>query len=315
MIATSTTRITRDEAKELARERLPEVLAEIIPGFRPDRAFRCLSPDHEDRHPSMRYLSRTNTVKCFACGWSGDVFDVVGAVYGLTGGDAFTKAYSMFGLDPKRGGYSHPVKLSKPNPKPGTWDEIVSLIYPPGWDAPEPEVKLPMPLEAIAEVETGLAGCLVRHPVAIEVCIESGLKGWHFDDSEIGEFYDHIRMGGRPEDYLDSTNWLKEQAEPEHMARRLARFVVEDGQRRKLDAAFAAAYSHFQNEESPFAVLEDILNAAELATDELYDMPDADDDGMRDRLEAMFGRWLANDDPREIVAEYRRSDSNSSVAS
>jgi hypothetical protein len=122
-------------------------------------------------------------------------------------------------------------------------------------------------------------------------------------------------MGGDPDDAPEFADWLKEQAEPEHMARRLARFVVEDGQRRKLDAALAAAYSHYQNEESPVMVLEDVLNAAELATGERYDMPATVDDDIRTCLGAMLGRWLANDDPREIVAEYRRLPTSDAEAS
>ena len=59
------------------RERLPEYL-EAAHGIDTRRAFRCLHPDHDDKHPSMRYDGKRSRVKCFSCGESGDVFDVAG---------------------------------------------------------------------------------------------------------------------------------------------------------------------------------------------------------------------------------------------
>ena len=47
------------------------------------KPFRCLSPDHEDRHPSMSYNPRAHNVHCFACGATYDIFDLVGLDYGL----------------------------------------------------------------------------------------------------------------------------------------------------------------------------------------------------------------------------------------
>ena len=192
--------MTRDDARDIARTRLAEVLEMIVPGFRPERPFRCLNPGHEDRHPSMRYLSRSHTVHCFSCQWHGDVFDVVGAVFGLDGGDKFRKVYDLLGIDARGGrvaGYSRPVKPAAPKNEPGSVEDLLAIIYPPGWDAPEPELKLPMPLEVGAKAETGLVGRLVRHLVAVEVCVKCGLEGWHFDDQELGEFYDDMRHGRR----------------------------------------------------------------------------------------------------------------------
>jgi hypothetical protein len=301
------TAISRDEAKEQARARLPEVLAEVIPGFHSGKAFRCLNPDHEDRHPSMRYLSRTNTVRCFSCGWSGDVFDVVGAVFGLTGGDAFVKAYDMLGLDPKGGRHSRPRKpAAKPKATPGTWAEIVGLIFPPGWDAPEPEIRLPMPMTVIADAETGLAGRLAVEPIAVFSCLKCGLRGWHFDDVELGEFFEDVRTA----DFMVTTtpeflDWLRMRAAPAHMVKRLARFIVREGQRRRLEAAFAAAYSSLQNHEAPDMVLEDVLNQAELATGDRFDMPDQDGAAMRETVDDLFQRFHNGEDTLAIVGAFR----------
>lgn len=43
----------------------------------PSKAFRCLNPDHEDRHPSMSYDEKTNKVHCFSCGKTYDLIDLV----------------------------------------------------------------------------------------------------------------------------------------------------------------------------------------------------------------------------------------------
>jgi hypothetical protein len=99
---------------------------------------------------------------------------------------------------------------------------------------------------------------------------------------------------------------VKNQAAAHRMLPRLAKFIVGEGQRRKLEAAFAAAFTSFQNQEPADVILENVLNSTELALDQRFDMPDADENGMHDRLDAMFGRWFAGDDPLEIVVHYRR---------
>lgn len=49
-----------------------------------NKPFTCLNPEHEDRHPSMSYSSKYNICKCFACGASYDIFDLMGLDYGVT---------------------------------------------------------------------------------------------------------------------------------------------------------------------------------------------------------------------------------------
>ena len=49
-----------------------------------NKPFTCLNPEHEDRHPSMSYSSKYNICKCFACGSSYDIFDLIGLDYGVT---------------------------------------------------------------------------------------------------------------------------------------------------------------------------------------------------------------------------------------
>lgn len=49
-----------------------------------NKPFTCLNPEHEDRHPSMSYSSKYNICKCFACGASYDIFDLIGLDYWVT---------------------------------------------------------------------------------------------------------------------------------------------------------------------------------------------------------------------------------------
>lgn len=49
-----------------------------------NKPFTCLNPEHEDRHPSMSYSSKYNICKCFVCGASYDIFDLIGLDYGVT---------------------------------------------------------------------------------------------------------------------------------------------------------------------------------------------------------------------------------------
>jgi len=44
-----------------------------------DYLVRCLSPDHEDKHPSMRIDTITGIFNCFSCGFKGNIFKMFGA--------------------------------------------------------------------------------------------------------------------------------------------------------------------------------------------------------------------------------------------
>lgn len=47
------------------------------------KPFKCLNPSHDDQHPSMSYYDKGNLVKCFSCGATYDLFDLIGIDYGL----------------------------------------------------------------------------------------------------------------------------------------------------------------------------------------------------------------------------------------
>lgn len=71
----------KNEYKIKLREFLPEYLE--LKGINPKKFFRCFSPDHEDKNPSMTYYDKAKKCTCFACGAKYDIFQVVGLEYGL----------------------------------------------------------------------------------------------------------------------------------------------------------------------------------------------------------------------------------------
>lgn len=61
---------------------LPQWLREH--GLPLHKPFACLNPAHQDAHPSMGYNEKNQTVHCFACGATYDIFDLVGQEENLT---------------------------------------------------------------------------------------------------------------------------------------------------------------------------------------------------------------------------------------
>ena len=67
--------------KEKAKEFLEEYLQRK--GINTKELFRCISPEHEDKNPSMSFYKKKNKCTCFACGKNYDIFDLVKMEYGL----------------------------------------------------------------------------------------------------------------------------------------------------------------------------------------------------------------------------------------
>lgn len=88
--------MNRDQAREEARGRIEEYLNQR--GINPRKPFLCLNPQHADTHPSMSFDRKHNRVKCFSCGASYDVFDLIAMDYNLDSKAAFDKAYELFSL-------------------------------------------------------------------------------------------------------------------------------------------------------------------------------------------------------------------------
>lgn len=71
--------------REALRELMPELLNVRcgITGLR--RTFRCPSPNHDDRDPSAHYYENNNTMHCFGCGKTWDVFSLIAELDGIDG--------------------------------------------------------------------------------------------------------------------------------------------------------------------------------------------------------------------------------------
>lgn len=102
--------IALQAAKSAARERIAEYLA-ITRGIDPEKPFRCLAPEHEDKHPSMRINPRTHRAKCFSCGASLDIFDVAAIDRpDLSSYDRFLYVYDLLGIAPNTRHHQMPDK-------------------------------------------------------------------------------------------------------------------------------------------------------------------------------------------------------------
>ena len=87
--------------REQARDTVKGYLEDYLrgKGINPRRPFNCLNPDHPDKHPSMSYDSKNQRCKCFSCGVSYDIFDLIRIDHGLTDDkDVFNTAYELYGL-------------------------------------------------------------------------------------------------------------------------------------------------------------------------------------------------------------------------
>lgn len=73
------------EDKEELKACMPILLDKCLGVTNHRKPFTCPNPDHEDRHPSAGYYKPSNTVRCFACDMSWDVFGLAGMLYNVTG--------------------------------------------------------------------------------------------------------------------------------------------------------------------------------------------------------------------------------------
>ena len=65
-------------------------------GYRTDRFFTCINPEHADNHPSMKYYD-DNHVHCFGCGVTYDLIGAISAIEHLDNKEAFKKAIEYYG--------------------------------------------------------------------------------------------------------------------------------------------------------------------------------------------------------------------------
>ena len=83
------------KTKEYLKTQLPEYLRNK--GININAPFRCLNPNHQDIHPSMSYNPKNQTVHCFSCNATYDIFEIIGLDFGLSDfKDQFDKACELF---------------------------------------------------------------------------------------------------------------------------------------------------------------------------------------------------------------------------
>ena len=63
---------------------LPDYLEKYYGITNLNNFFHCLNPKHIDNHPSMMFTSKYNICKCFSCGVSYDIFDIIGLDYNVS---------------------------------------------------------------------------------------------------------------------------------------------------------------------------------------------------------------------------------------
>lgn len=87
----------REQARDIVRRYMGDYLQGK--GIDTSKPFRCLNPEHPDKHPSMSYDRQRFRCKCFSCGATYDIFDLIRQDYGLTEDIAvFNKAYELYGI-------------------------------------------------------------------------------------------------------------------------------------------------------------------------------------------------------------------------
>lgn len=83
-----------EDKGELLRKYLEGREARIPSGFG-WRKMRCINPEHQDRNPSASVNLQKGRYNCFACGLSGDVFDLAHTLDGLT----YREASAILGFE------------------------------------------------------------------------------------------------------------------------------------------------------------------------------------------------------------------------
>ena len=115
-----------NSAKETAKKMIENYLQQK--GIDTRKPFKCLSPAHADNNPSMSLDRAHNRVKCFSCGESYDIFDLIGIDYNISEpGAQMKRAFELFSLpvDSNRTGGSR-----KPD-APLNWDGTTAEAFPP----------------------------------------------------------------------------------------------------------------------------------------------------------------------------------------
>jgi replicative DNA helicase len=100
--------MSRDEAREYVRGQFREYLESR--GYDTRKPFKCINPDHPDKHPSMSFDPKRSKAKCFSCQADYDIIDAIKALEpGCSDNKAaFDFAYRRYGVELETTGKGKP---------------------------------------------------------------------------------------------------------------------------------------------------------------------------------------------------------------
>ena len=158
-------------AQVLASIDVAALVAELVPVRRVGRELTGSCPFHEDRGPSFNVNPEIGKFFCFGCGARGDVFDLVGHIWGVEGLRGQLIAVARWGglewaldrLEPR----DHPT--SRPAPMPA--------LKP----APKPVARTPVARDQVAALWR------LCSPVTDDAAVSEYLRGRGLDPLEIAE--------------------------------------------------------------------------------------------------------------------------------
>lgn len=174
----STRRSERDEERQRLRPFLRQYLESR--GIDTHKNFRCLSPEHEDRNPSMSYDPTHDRVWCRACGVRYDLFDLIAQEIGKPAADreVFEETRRRYGH-----GFSFSPAAGAPAgaaPRALDWNEEISV------EKPQPENFTAYFLKCAERLS--MTDYPQRRGLTAETCACFGLgfdPSWHHPNSTV----------------------------------------------------------------------------------------------------------------------------------
>lgn len=93
-----------EEAKEQAKQYLETYLQEH--NINTKSNFKCLSGKHEDKNPSMSYFKKNNTIHCFSCNTTLDIFNVAEILDNVPSNETFRYIFKKYNIPVDNGSIS-----------------------------------------------------------------------------------------------------------------------------------------------------------------------------------------------------------------
>ena len=88
-----------NDKKDYLKKQIQDYL-ENKHGLNVQKNFKCLNPAHDDKNPSMSLNKQAYNVKCFSCGETYDIFDLIGLDYNINDFmGQLNKACEIYGIE------------------------------------------------------------------------------------------------------------------------------------------------------------------------------------------------------------------------